>query len=245
MLIVDGSSLASRAYYSGGYPGFCNMMLRIKEDYATDDEVFFVFDGDEENFRKSIYTDYKKHRVDDGRKDFIRKLYETMKLHDYAVATASEGDDAILYLVNHADLPYVVTGDKDLFALVNDCILVWYGKEFKDRGVVTEQTVLETFGVNSWLLADFKGLVGDASDGIPGVKGIGQKGAVELIKSYGSGDLIFEDPPTTGRYKFLATEEAKKQYYLSKRLATIVEEEVHFTGFDFKPFGKLLKDLLK
>ncbi|MGL9732944.1 MAG: DNA polymerase I [Wolbachia sp.] len=206
--IIDGYGFLFRAYYVlpnlvtstgmpiGGVYGFLNMIFKyiIHSDYLT-----IAFDSGKKNFRHDLYPEYKANRVtppEDLIPQFaiLRKAVEAFNL-SYEEIEGYEADDIIATLVakhaNHEDFKViVVSSDKDLFQLLNHNILMF--DPIKNI-YIDEKQVIGKFGVNSNRLLDLFSLIGDTSDNIPGVPGIGPKTAVKLLDEFGSLDNILEN----------------------------------------------------
>jgi len=248
LMIVDGNSILNRAFYAirplsspDGTPtnaifGFMNIFNKYYSEQKPD-AVAVCFDVSRKTFRNEIFADYKgtrKTMPDDLRvqlpliKDILTSLgFCTSGLEGY------EADDLIGTLSTAAskrgDECVIVTGDRDSLQLVDDNVTVLLpatraGKT--ETTVYTPQTVLENMGVRPDQIVDLKALMGDSSDNIPGVAGIGQKTAVELISKFDSLDALFSQLETAELRPAVRSklEAGKESAYLSKTLATINRE---------------------
>ncbi len=239
LYLLDGSSYIYRAYYgireratAGGMPtnaifGFTRMLLGLMQENRPD-YLAVVFDPPrEETFRREIYPDYKANR--DAMPEelatqipYIKQILQALNIPSLE-APGFEADDLIATLARrHAaeDLQVtVVTGDKDLMQIVDDRIELLDTMKGKRSG---PQEVIARFGVPPELVADVLGLAGDTSDNIPGVPGIGEKTAADLVQGYGSMERVFKwKDQVKGkkrRENLIAFEE---QAILSKTLATV------------------------
>ncbi|MCV3769392.1 MAG: DNA polymerase I, partial [Wolbachia pipientis] len=206
--IIDGYGLLFRAYYvlrhlttTNGTPvgavyGFLNMLLKyiVYSDYLT-----IALDFGRKSFRHGLYSEYKANRVTLPH-DLIPQftiLREAVKAFNlsYEQIEGYEADDIIATLVakyaNRKDFKViVVSSDKDLFQLLNYNILIF--DPIKNR-YIDEKQIIEKFGVNPNRLLDLFSLIGDVSDNIPGVPGIGSKTAVKLLNEFDSLDNIIEN----------------------------------------------------
>lgn len=202
LYILDGNSYIYRAYYairnlstSTGLPtnatfGFANMLLKVIKE-KTPDLIAIVFDPKGPTRRHLEYKEYKAHRPPmpndlAAQIPYIHKLVEAFRIPVF-IEDGQEADDVIATLAVHAvtqDMSVtIVTGDKDILQLVGPNITVYDTLKEKVYG---PKEVEERFGVGSERVIEVMGLMGDSSDNIPGVPGIGEKTAQTLIKSYGT-----------------------------------------------------------
>ena len=238
--LIDASSFIFRAFYAvrplsnkAGLPtnavfGFANMVLKVLENLQPT-HIAVVYDTKHPSFRKEMYAEYKANRSampEDlvPQMPYVKKFVETLGLPGFEQA-GFEADDIIGTLAERAahmnaeaDV-CIVSSDKDLMQLVNDHIYLYDTmKEVK----YTPAEVKEKLGVPPSQVADYLGIVGDTSDNIPGVKGIGPKGAVALLEQFGTVEAIFErisEVKKEGQRNQLL--ECKEQALLSKKLATV------------------------
>lgn len=243
MIIIDGNSLLNRAYYAlpplktkdGRYTnaiyGFLTMTFRMLEEY--DPSYFAVaFDLKKPTFRHKEYKEYKA-----GRKKMppeLREQIEPLKeildaLNIYRIEIEGfEADDIIGTVVTQgeeADLePIVVTGDKDALQLASDKTRIIFTKRgISNIEVYDEKKVEEETGVTPEAFIDLKGLMGDSSDNIPGIPGVGEKTARKLLEQFGSVEnLIANTDQISGDKLREKVEKNQDKAILSKRLATIV-----------------------
>ncbi len=244
LYIFDGTALVYRAYYalpplstSDGRPtgavlGVAKMLLKfIKERVKEGDSVVFVMDSKTQNFRKTLFESYKANRApapDDmiAQISYIEKLVNGLGM-PILKGTGYEADDVIATLVkkysSKFDGVYIVTGDKDLLQLVggNVKVLRFATLGISDLVEYDEKMVIERYGLKPSQIGDYLALVGDASDNIPGVKGIGEKSATELLKKYGDLQNLYnhlEEIPQ--RYSKLLAD-GKEMMRLSKELVNL------------------------
>lgn len=201
LILVDGSSYLFRAYHalppltnSKGMPtgaiyGVINMLQKLLKDYPTE-KVAVVFDPKAKTFRHEMYADYKANReaMPEALACQIQPLFEVIKALGFPliIVDGFEADDVIGSLVTLAEkqglYSLISTGDKDLAQLVNPNVTLintMNNKIFDIEGVV------EKFGVKPELMIDYLSLVGDTSDNIPGIPGVGPKTAVKWLTTYG------------------------------------------------------------
>lgn len=252
LFIIDANSLIHRAYHAlppftspGGKPsgaiyGICSILLKILKD-KNPDYIAAAFDRPEKTFRHGEFADYKGHRAKSD-EELVSQLIEAPKTFEtFGIKTFSlagfEADDIILTLAKKFSgegiVAHMYSGDFDLSQGVEDgkIILETPKKSIQETTVYDEAAVRERFGVSSKQVPDYKGLVGDASDNIPGVAGIGPKTAAELINKYGTLEAMYEEIDTLGmsNLKLMAKlNDGRKSALMSKRLA-ILRSDVPLT----------------
>ncbi|MDQ6818705.1 MAG: DNA polymerase, partial [Actinomycetota bacterium] len=214
LFLIDGNSLAYRAFFalpesiatSTGVPtnaifGFASMLVKILTDYGPKATVV-VWDAGYTG-RKEIYSDYKAQRS--TRPDLLKEqwphlepLVDAFGYRNLAVE-GYEADDVIASIVERASgseppVPVmVVTGDRDAYQLVGDGVrIMTTSRGITDTRVYDREGVVERYGIQPELIPDFIGLKGDTSDNIPGVPGIGDKTAAELLQRFGSLEAVLE-----------------------------------------------------
>lgn len=242
IIIIDGNSLVYRAFYAlpelmtaeglhtNAIYGFFNMLNRVVDEESPE-YISVAFDMKAATFRKNDYADYKSNRKKmppelSEQIPAIKSILDAYRIHRMEFE-GYEGDDLIGTLAKACGelgiRVLIVTGDKDALQLVDDNIEVMLTKKgISTTKIYDAEAVLEEFGVNPEQIADFKGLAGDTSDNIPGVKGIGKKTAESLLKAYGTVEELYsrleEIEKDALRNKLAASSE---DAFLSKRLATI------------------------
>ena len=244
LFLIDGNSLAYRAFFalpesiatSTGVPtnaifGFASMLVKILTDYGPKATVV-VWDAGYTG-RKEIYSEYKAQRS--SRPDLLKEqwpalepLVEAFGYRNLAVE-GFEADDVIASIVEKARIAepqipvMVVTGDRDAYQLVDDGVvkIMTTSRGITDTRVYDRDGVIERYGIPPELVPDFIGLKGDTSDNIPGVPGIGDKTAAELLQRFGSleGVLDHIDEISGAKRKQNLTEHADVAR-ISKQLAT-------------------------
>lgn len=247
LYLLDGSSYIYRAFYgyrdlatTGGLPtnavfGFTRMLLGLLRENRPE-YLAVVFDRPrEETFRRAIYPEYKANRETIPEEllqqmPYIRQIVQALNIPALE-APGFEADDLIATLARRYAAEgieiTVVTGDKDLMQIVDDRITLLDTMKDKRSG---PSEVLERFGVAPELVQDVLGLAGDSSDNIPGVPGIGEKTAAELVQRFGSLESVLEwKSLVNGKKRRENLHLFADQARLSKTLATVrydVELEV-------------------
>ncbi len=244
VILVDGSSYLYRAFHAlppltnskgkptGAVKGVINMMRRLQKDYPESTHVV-VFDAKGKTFRDEMYDQYKANRPpmpDDLRLQIepIHNIIRAMGM-PMLVIEGVEADDVIGTLALQAtatEQPVVIsTGDKDIAQMVNEHIVM---ENTMTNTVMDREGVLEKFGIPPELIIDYLALLGDKSDNIPGVPGVGEKTALGLLQGIGGLDDIYACLDEVAGLAFRGAktmapklEEHKELAYLSYRLATI------------------------
>src|SRR5205823_10712539 len=241
LFLIDGNSLVYRAFFAlpeslatwTGQPtnaifGFASMLVKILTDYGPK-ATLVVWDAGSSG-RKAVYADYKAQRT--SRPDLLKEqwphfepLVDAFGYRNVAVE-GYEADDVIATLVERAkrqDIPVmVVTGDRDACQRGGDGVrIMTTSRGITDTRVYDREGVLERYGISPELIPDFIGLKGDTSDNIPGVPGIGDKTAAELLQRFGSLEQVLDhiDDISGAKRKQNLTEHAEAAR-ISKQLAT-------------------------
>lgn len=266
LLLIDGNSLINRAYYatppmstSDGTPtnavmGFINMLLKLTNDEKPD-YMLVAFDRKEPTFRHKMYDKYKgtrKPMPEDlvPQVELLKKALDAMNICRYEAA-GIEADDIIgtlssLYKDMYSE---IVTGDKDSFQLVKSNVSVLFTKRgISDLEVLNNENFTEKTELSSPVrVIDLKALMGDSSDNIPGVAGVGEKTAKSLLFDYGTVEGVYgniENIKGKLRDKLI---DGKEMCFLSKQLATInTSVEINKSLDEMKfvyPFPKEAKKL--
>ena len=277
LYLIDGHALAYRTYFAltgiggdasrwitstgeptAGVYGFASVLLRIIEQERPD-YLAVAFDVGK-TFRDDIFPDYKGTREkmpDDlrGQIERIRELVDTFNIPRLEME-GYEADDVLGSIAHKiADQGIgvkIITGDRDLLQLVTERIIVSLsGRKLSESQDYLPADVKEKLGVHPSQVVDYKALVGDKSDNIPGVAGIGQKSAEKFLAAYGTLDGIYEhlDELKPGQQKKL--EEGKENAYLSQKLADIVTdldidldlEHAKIDKFDPKKIQAIFREL--
>ncbi|MDR6557479.1 5'-3' exonuclease [Arthrobacter pascens] len=230
LMLLDTASLYFRAFYgvpdtirrADGTPvnavrGLLDMIARLTTDYDATHLVACWDDDWRPQWRVDLIPTYKSHRVAEvlaGSPDVevvpdalevqIPMIRRVLDLAGIAVVGAAEheADDVVGTYASHADLPVdVVTGDRDLFQVVDDARqvrVIYTARGMRNLEVVTDVVVVGKYRVLPEQYADYATLRGDASDGLPGVAGIGEKTAASLLGEYGTLDSLLEAAADSG-----------------------------------------------
>ncbi len=244
LYLIDISSFIFRAFFAirrltnskkeptNAIYGVATMLARLADE-AKPEYLAVVYDSKEPSFRKEVYADYKANRSappDDLIPQFARieRLIECFEIHSYR-QSGVEADDLIATLAKQwcradpQNRAVIVTGDKDLMALVDDRVKVWDTLTNKIYGAAE---VEEKYGVRPDQIRDYLGLVGDSSDNIPGVPSIGPKTASDLLKQFGDMDgvLAAAKAGKIAGKKGETIQENEKDARLSAQLATLRDD---------------------
>ncbi|MCY6957781.1 DNA polymerase I [Clostridium brassicae] len=245
LLILDGHSLMYRAFFalpqftnSEGFHtnaiyGFVKMLLKMKEELKPD-YIVTTFDKKAPTFRHKEYEDYKAGRdkmPSELREQFpvVKELLEKLAINIFEI-DGFEADDLIgtlsVFAENEDIEVYIVTGDKDALQLASDNVKVVINKKgMSEKEIYDKNRMIEEFGVTPKQFIDVKGLMGDKSDNIPGVPGIGNKTAYKLIKEYGSIENLLQNiDKVSGKKLKENLTQYSEQAVFSKKLATIMTE---------------------
>lgn len=241
-MILDGNSLIYRAFYAlpllttsegiftNAAYGFTNMLLKIMKDEQPD-YVAVAFDKGRVTFRTEAYEQYKGHRKatpDELRPQFalVKEILGAMKIPVYELE-GYEADDIIGTITRLAEeagfKSLVVTGDQDTLQLISPATEVFLTRKgISEIEKYNDDKVFERFELVPLQVIDLKALMGDASDNIPGVPGVGEKTALKLIREYGSLENLYDNlDQITGKLKDKLADN-RELAFLSKKLATIV-----------------------
>lgn len=254
VILVDGNNLMFRSYYatlySGsmmtnkeGFPtnalfGFVNMMNKIINE-ETPEYIMVAFDIGK-TFRHEKYDYYKGKRdetPDDLKKQFpvAKKILNAMGIKYFELA-GYEADDIIGTFAKKIDeepdfIGTIISSDKDLLQLISDDVDVKLLKQ-KDYIRMNKETFFNTYGLEPLRMVDLKSLMGDASDNIPGVKGIGEKTAIKLLQTYHTLDGVYENLDSIKGANHEKLVRDKELAYMSYDIATIYREVPIDTSFE-------------
>ncbi len=260
IIAIDGNSLINRAYYAIQRPmitkeglythavyGFISMLNKINKDYEPD-YMLIAFDRKAPTFRHEEFAEYKA-----GRKKMPPELAMQLPLLKEVLTAMNikmlefdgfEADDIIGTIVKRGEEaglePLVITGDKDELQLASDITKIIITKKgISEFDIYSASTMQEKYGFSAEQFIDYKGLMGDQSDNIPGVPGVGEKTAQKLIHQFGSIENLISNSnqikPETLRIKI---EENTQLAIMSKRLATIntgMPIEIDFNEYTVDP----------
>ena len=273
VILVDGNNLLFRSYfataYSGnmmknskGFPtnglyGLVNMLNKIIREEKP--EYMLVAFDKGKTFRHEKYLDYKGGRnetPDDLKKQFsvAKKLVPLMGIKCFEIDNY-EADDIIgtyskMALIDPEFETTIVSSDKDLLQLINEETEVKLLKQ-KDYIRMNEETFIDTYGIKPIRMIDLKGLMGDASDNIPGVKGIGEKTALKLLQEYDSLENVYDNIDNIKGATKQKLIDGKESAFMSKDIATIYNEvpvtysleELKYDGPDVNGLREMYSDL--
>lgn len=242
LFIVDAMALAFRSFHafprplttSSGLPTqaiygslmfLTQLIEREKPDY-----LLIATDSDAKTFRHEMYPEYKANRgeMPEDLAVQIPYLYRLFQAFGCFILKVPglEADDLIGSVVQQwasSQLHcYIVSGDKDFMQLVNDDVSLYIPQKASDPKIVDINGVYDKFGVEPHQVIDLLAIMGDSSDNVPGVKGIGEKGAAKLIQTFGSLEQIYENlDQITNKRQLNGLSESKELAFLSKELVTI------------------------
>ena len=239
LILIDGTAYLYRAFHAlppltnkqgentGAIHGFLKALFRIIEDFAPQ-HIGLVFDAKGKNFRHNIYSEYKANRskMPEELSEQIPKLYEILDLLGYPpiIIDGVEADDVIGTLSKKfrkkKDVR-IFSGDKDFAQLVNSSVAIINPITLE---IMDEVAVKKKFGIDAKYIIDYLALVGDKSDNIPGLPGVGSKTASRLINQYGSVENIIKSKNLISGKVGETLKENVDQLKLSKILATIKED---------------------
>jgi DNA polymerase-1 len=272
IVLIDGNSLAYRAFFAlpllnndkgvhtNAVYGFTMILMRILEEEKPS-HILVAFDAGKTTFRHSTFQEYKGGRQKtppelSEQMPFIRELLDAYQIKRYELENY-EADDIIGTLSKQAESSdaevKVITGDKDLLQLVSNKTTV----DITRKGITevdsyTPDFLFDKLGISSNQVIDMKGLMGDASDNIPGVPGVGEKTAIKLLKEYETIENLYEHlEEVSGKKLKEKLEEHKDSAFMSKKLATIHREapiavkfeDLTYSGYDEQAIISLFKEL--
>lgn len=258
LMIIDGSSLLYRAFYAlpllstkdgiytNGVYGFLTMLYKILEDYEPE-YICVAFDRKSPTFRHLEYEEYKANREeapDELSLQFpiVKDILNKMNIYQVDI-DGFEADDiagTIAKMGNQNDLDVIlVTGDKDYLQLINEKTKVLLTRKgITELEEYDEKKMFEEYGLNSKQFVDLKGLMGDKSDNIPGVPGVGEKTGIKLLKEFDSIENIYENiEDVRGKKTRESLLENQTQAFMSKKLAQIITNvpiEISIDDLKFK-----------
>ncbi|MCY6370763.1 DNA polymerase I [Clostridium ganghwense] len=245
LLILDGHSLMYRAFFAlpqftnsegihtNAIYGFVKMLLKMKEE-INPDYIVTAFDKKAPTFRHKEFEEYKAGREKmpselNEQFPIVKELLEKLAINIFEI-DGFEADDLIGTLSVFAEEKdievYIVTGDKDALQLATDNVKVVINKKgMSEKEIYDKNRMIEEQGVTPKQFIDVKGLMGDKSDNIPGVPGIGVKTAYKLIKEYGSVENVLQNIDNISGKKMKENlKEYSEQAIFSKKLATIMTD---------------------
>ncbi|MDF2683036.1 MAG: polymerase [Brevibacillus sp.] len=271
-VLIDGNSIANRAFYAlpllstsaglhtNAVLGFTTMLLKVLEEMKPT-HIMVAFDAGKVVFRHSEYADYKGGRAKTPPElseqfPLIRELLDSFSIKRFELE-GYEADDIIGTLTKTADeqdwKTTVITGDKDMLQLVSEHVSVALTRKgVSEIELYTPQEIQEKYGLKPLQIIDLKGLMGDTSDNIPGVPGVGEKTALKLLHEYGSVEEVLENIDRVSGKKLQENlRENVDKAKMSKELATILREapveldvqETGYTGYDGVSLSEFFKKM--
>ena len=246
LIIIDGNSLLNRAYhaisrpmvtsegiYTQGIFGFLNMLAKVKSDYSPS-HITVTFDRKAPTFRHKEYDKYKAGRPKMPMElamqiPLLKEILEAMGIVILEM-DGYEADDIIGTVAVRGEeeglAPLIITGDRDALQLASDKTRVLITKKgISEFALYDAKAIEEEYGFSPTRFIDYKALMGDASDNIPGLPGVGKKTAEKLIREYGSVENLLENAESIDneRLRGIVTENAGTAL-MSKKLATIITQ---------------------
>ena len=267
IVLLDGNSLAYRAFFAlplltndtgihtNAVYGFTMMLQNILAEEKPS-HILVAWDAGKTTFRHSTFSEYKGGRQKTPPElseqfPYIRKLLNAFQITQYEL-DQYEADDIIGTLSKSADKEgvevVIISGDKDLTQLASDYTTVCITRKgITDLEKYTPEHVLEKYGITPPQIIDMKGLMGDASDNIPGVPGVGEKTALKLLKEYGTVEKVYESLDSVSGKKLKENlTENEEQAFMSKKLATIeVDAPIEITIEDLTYPGPNEENVIK
>jgi len=264
--LIDGSGYIFRAYYAlppltrksdglptGAVSGFCSMLFKLLEDSKSNENLqkpthfAVIFDSARKTFRNEIYSDYKANRSeapDDlaPQFEYIRKSVLAFNLSSVELINYEADDLIATYtdkILKEGAKVTIISSDKDLMQLYKKNVRIFDPMKNK---FISEEDVINKFGVDSSKVIDVQALAGDSSDNVPGVPGIGVKTAAELINKYGNLEKLLKSTHEIKQNKRRETLiENKDKAIISKKLVTLKHDapiDVNLTEFQLKEIDK-------
>lgn len=272
IVLIDGNSIAYRAFFAlpllnndrgihtNAVYGFTMMLMRIIEDEQPT-HILVAFDAGKTTFRHKTFSEYKGGRQKTPPElseqfPFIRELLDSYGISRYELENF-EADDIIgtisLQAQEQGYEVKVISGDKDLTQLASSTTTVGITRKgITDIEEYTPEHIMEKYGLTPGQIVDMKGLMGDSSDNIPGVPGVGEKTAIKLLKEFSTlENLLNSIDQVSGNKLKEKLEEFKAQAVMSKELATIMREvpveikidDIQYGGFEKRKVAVIFKEL--
>jgi DNA polymerase-1 len=244
LFLLDGMALAYRAYFSfisrplvnsrgentSAIYGFVNTLMKLLSDDAPE-HIAVVFDTKEPTFRHRMYEPYKatREKMPEDMSGQLDKLKEVVRAFNVPgiELPGYEADDVMGTLARRAEKAgietWLVTGDKDFMQLISPLVRMYKpGKQGDEWELLDAPAVLGKFGVRPELVIEVLAIIGDKSDNVPGIRGVGEKTAIPIIQKYETLENLFDhldEIPQKGLRQKLT--EGREQAYLSRKLVTI------------------------
>ncbi|MBO8171845.1 MAG: DNA polymerase I [Bacillaceae bacterium] len=260
-VIMDGNSIANRAFYAlpplnnasgihtNAVYGFTTMLLKVLEEEKPT-HILVAFDAGKVVFRHQDFKEYKGKRQKTPEElteqfPLIKELLDAFSIPRLELE-GYEADDIIGTLTRQAEemkiQTLIVTGDKDMLQLVSDQVQVMLTRKgISEVDLYDRKAVRERYDLTPEQIIDLKGLMGDSSDNIPGIPGVGEKTALKLLHQFGSVEKVLENAEqVSGKKLKEKIEQNKEQALMSKQLATIMRDapvdvtldQLHYPGYD-------------
>jgi DNA polymerase-1 len=272
LVLIDSNAIIHRAYHAlppgmrnskgeltNAVYGFTTTLIKVLEDLKPD-YISASFDVSKKTFRTEHYADYKANRVaaDQELYDQIPRVKELLNVLNIPIYEKEnyEADDCIGTITKQmkkSDIEiYIVTGDKDLFQLINGNIFVYsLRRGLSDMAVVDKEFINKEYNLDPEDFIDLKALAGDPSDNIPGVPGIGPKTATDLLIKFDTLDNLYKEIELKAKSLDIKPRilnlliENKDQAFMSQKLATIHKDVPIDFNLEYCTFGEYDKDKLQ
>jgi DNA polymerase I len=272
LVLIDGNSIAYRAFFAlpllhndkgihtNAVYGFTMMLMKILEEEKPT-HMLVAFDAGKTTFRHRTFSEYKGGRQKTPPElseqfPFLRELLNAFQIRSYELENY-EADDIIgtlsLQAAQKGFEVKIISGDRDLTQLASEHVTVDITRKgITDVDSYTPEFVMEKYGINPAQIIDLKGLMGDSSDNIPGVPGVGEKTALKLLKEFGTiENLLHSLDQVSGKKLKEKLEEHREQALMSKELATILREapleisleDTEYKGYNIEKVISLFKEL--
>ncbi|MEF2244821.1 DNA polymerase I [Paenibacillus sp. IITD108] len=270
-MLIDGNSIAYRAFFAmppltnsagqhtNAVYGFTTMLLKLIEEHKPT-HMLVAFDAGKVTFRHEGYSEYKGGRQKTPPElseqfPMLKQLIDAFGIAQYEIS-GYEADDIIGTLTKQADekaiQAIVVTGDKDMLQLASDQVTIAVTRKgVSEVDLYTPAGIDEKYGLTPLQIIDLKGLMGDASDNIPGVPGVGEKTALKLLHEHGSVENVLGSlDQLKGKLKENLTNHSDDAI-MSKKLATIYREvpiekgeaDIQYGGYEQEKLAEVLRKL--
>ncbi|NOU67200.1 DNA polymerase I [Paenibacillus sp. LMG 31461] len=271
LIIIDGNSIAFRAFYAlpllsnssglhtNAVYGFTTMLLKlIEEEKPT--HFLVAFDAGKITFRHKEYTEYKGGRAKTPSElseqfPLIKELLKAFKIPQFELS-GYEADDIIGTLTKEADARgekvLLVSGDKDMLQLASEQVTVAITRKgISEMDRFDPEAIKEKYGLTPNQIIDLKGLMGDTSDNIPGIPGVGEKTALKMLHDFGTVEEVLANTASLKGKMKEKVEEHAKSALMSKELATIYREvpmetaweSFRYDGFDGQALSSMFRKL--
>ncbi|MGG1554870.1 DNA polymerase I [Paenibacillus ferrarius] len=269
LIIIDGNSIANRAFYAlpllsnssglhtNAVYGFTTMLLKlIEEEKPT--HFLVAFDAGKITFRHKEYGDYKGGRAKTPPElseqfPLIKELLKAFNIQQFELS-GYEADDIIGTLTKAADAKgervLLVSGDKDMLQLASDHVTVAITRKgISEVELYDPPAIMEKYGLTPQQIIDLKGLMGDTSDNIPGIPGVGEKTALKMLHEFGTVEAVLANADSLKGKMKEKVEENAQSALMSKELATIFREvpmETEWSTFRYDGFdGTALSSMFR